>query len=42
MLLVSHKISFRENEAVTMRNFAEKFYLYKSYNMTPEVLTQIS
>ena len=25
-----------------MRNFAEKFYLYKSYNMTPEVLTQIS
>ena len=45
---VKNVVSFTQNEfswkrdCVTMRNYAETFYLYKDYNMAPEVLTQIS
>ena len=47
-LAVKNVVSFTQNEfsrkrdCVTMRNYAETFYLYKDYNMAPEVLTQIS
>ena len=45
---VKNVVSFTQNEFlrklgfITMRNYAETFYLYKGYNMAPEVLTQIS
>ena len=32
----------RKRGCITMRNYAETFYLYKGYNMTPEVLAQMS